>query len=284
MRHLFVTHEGKKELILEVPPIPLSEIDAGNFALRMTCLVEENIVDPKLRAWIMPNFTTTKDTDRAVAAIVKMGTLQRYFEYVMSRGCGFPSVTLLGKKRDWEDMLRRVRELHRYGEEAKEWSLLLIPLIENMIKSFDSPDSEEVKNFWLRACYKAGIDGSGADIETISGWITAFCFWDEKGKRIQRFDDLSRELQTSYSERKRLVLDGVEFPVIRPKDIPTGVVSVPVKIEDHLLGVERLTTMTAGLVGMTATKKSGNDEADFDCFQPRSGWWMLEESVKPLKT
>jgi hypothetical protein len=56
-----------------------------------------------------------------------------------------------------------------------------------------------------------------------------------------------------------LVLGGVEFPVIRLKDISTGVVSVPVKVEDHLLGVEGLITVTAGLVGMNATKKSGND-------------------------
>ena len=79
------------------------------------------------------------------------------------------------------------------------------------------------------------------------------------------------------------MLGGVEFPVIRLKDISTGVVSVPVKVEDHLLGVEGLITVTAGLVGMNATKKSGNDEADSDYFQSRSGWWMLEEFVKPLK-
>jgi len=90
-------------------------------------------------------------------------------------------------------------------------------------------------------------------------------------------------LKTAYSKRKTLVLGGVEFPVIRLKDISTGVVSVPVKVEDHLLGVEGLITVTAGLVGMNATKKSGNDEADSDYFQSRSGWWMLEEFVKPLK-
>ena len=55
------------------------------------------------------------------------------------------------------------------------------------------------------------------------------------------------------------MLGGVEFPVIRLKDISTGVVSVPVKVEDHLLGVEGLITVTAGLVRMNATKKSGND-------------------------
>jgi hypothetical protein len=34
------------------------------------------------------------------------------------------------------------------------------------------------------------IDGSRADIETISGWISGFCFWDEKGKWIETLDML----------------------------------------------------------------------------------------------
>jgi len=42
----------------------------------------------------MPNFSTTTDNDKSVAAITIMGTLQVYFDYYATLGCGFPSVTL----------------------------------------------------------------------------------------------------------------------------------------------------------------------------------------------
>jgi hypothetical protein len=285
MRHLFVEHEGKKELCVVVNPGPFSEDKISNFVLKMTCLIEEEVKDKRFRQWIMPSFTTTTSTDRAVASIVMMGTMQKFFEYQMMMGCGFPSVTLLGNIKDWEDILIRIQELGKYGEEAREWSTLLTPVVKMMIRSFEKPNDEEAKDFWLKAAYRKGQDGSGADIETISGWITAFCFWDEKGKRVQSVDleIKGRKLTTGFEERGSLVLGGVQFPMIRPRDIPVGLVSVPVKVLDPVKGVEQLTTMTAGLVGMTATKKEGGEEVGFDCFQPRSGWWMVEESSKPLE-
>jgi Domain of unknown function (DUF4419) len=250
--------------------------------LKMTCLMEEQIVDKKFREWIMPAFTTTKDEDRAVASIVMMGTMQKYFEYVMMIGCGFPSITLLGEKADWENILRRVGKLGKYGKEAKEWSGLLTPVIKGMIRTFKKPNDERVKDFWLKVVHQIGADGSGGDMETISGWITAFCFWDEKGKRVEGLEIEGQKFETKFEDRKRLVLDGVKFPLIRPKDIPVGLVSVPVKVIDLVLKVEQMTTMTAGLVGMTATKKKEKDQGGFNTFQPRSGWWMFEESSKPL--
>jgi len=281
MRHLFVEHEGKKELSIDVGYVPLSEETLSKFVLKMTCLIEEEVVDKRLRKWVMPDFATTVDTDRAVASVVFMGTMQRFFEFVMTRGCGFPSVTLLGEKRDWKEVLKRVGELGRYGKETKEWGAVLKPVIRNMVRSFKKPESAETKEFWLKACHQKGQEGSGDDMETLSGWLTAFCFWDEKGKRIRDADIEEHNLKTPYSER-RLVLDGVALPLIRPRDIPVGLVSVPVKIIDFVLGTEQMTTMTAGLVGMTATRKSEEGEEKDDCFQPRAGWWMIEESSKPL--
>lgn len=76
LRSLFVSHESKKELnIGEVGNI--HSVDFGELAIRMTSLIEENVNDPELRAWIMPDFSTT-ESDRVVAAIPMMGSLQEY--------------------------------------------------------------------------------------------------------------------------------------------------------------------------------------------------------------
>jgi hypothetical protein len=76
------------------------------------------------------------------------------------------------------------------------------------------------------------------------------------------------------------VLGGVEFPLILPREIPVGVVSVSVIVQDYATKMEHASTMTAGSVGMTVTQNGSGIEGT--SFQPRSGWWMLEESVKPL--
>jgi hypothetical protein len=47
-------------------------------------LIAKNVVDPELRTWIMPDFSTTEESDSVVAAILMMGALQQYFEYRFS--------------------------------------------------------------------------------------------------------------------------------------------------------------------------------------------------------
>lgn len=62
----------------------------------------------------------------------------------------------------------------------------------------------------------------------------------------------------------------MEFPVIPFCNIPAGVLPVPVKIlaeNDEVYA----TSMIAGLVGITASE-------DQSTFQPRTGWWMVEET------
>jgi len=281
LRTQFVAHQGKKELVIDIGPQPIFNVGMGRFAQAMTQFIQENVVDPHLRELIMPNFSTTTDDDNSVAAIVMMGTLQSYFDYSVQSGCGFPSVTLQGEKSDWEEILLKVQRLAKYGPQMTEWTRLLIPVVEYMIASFTQPTSPDIKNFWLRACHAAGIGGSGG-VRTLSGWITAFCFFTKTGKRTSEYTDeyLSRfSGRVSIAERKRLVLGDIVYPVIDHFSIPKGIVTVPVTIQDPATGLEHETTMVAGSVGMmpSAVESGG----DLNRVQPRSGWWMLEDSVKP---
>ncbi|KAK7018239.1 hypothetical protein R3P38DRAFT_2981906 [Favolaschia claudopus] len=84
----------------------------------MVGIVEKNIVDPELRAWAMPAFSTTTCTDTTIASVLFMSALQHHsgpvFEEV-GGSCGIPRVTLDGEKADWEDILGRVEKLKEYG-------------------------------------------------------------------------------------------------------------------------------------------------------------------------
>lgn len=55
--------------------------DFGICAEEMGRLLEKNVVDPELRQWIIPDFSTTRRDDRVVASVLMMGTLQKYFSY-----------------------------------------------------------------------------------------------------------------------------------------------------------------------------------------------------------
>jgi hypothetical protein len=161
-------------------------------------MIEENIIDPSLREWFMPAFTTTTKSDQATASIIMMSTMQKYFSFGCRLHCGLPSVTLQGQKQDWEKMLSRLERLKSFGDEPKMWYELLKPVFMKFVETFDAPESAAIKDFWQKIVHRSG-GGSGPTylsggllvhqiiiiigmLMLLLGWITAFCFWDGQGK------------------------------------------------------------------------------------------------------
>jgi len=122
--------------------------------------IEENIVDPTLRQWFMPAFTTTTKSDQATASIIMMSAMQKYFHYTCGVLCGLPSVTLLGQKRDWEEILARAERLKTFGEEPAMLYGLLKPVLTKFVETFDDPNSDDIRDFWQRIAHYSG-GGSG---------------------------------------------------------------------------------------------------------------------------
>lgn len=94
LRDMFVDHQGQKHLeILDLKDIQgdaLWGIDWGKFSFKMSKMIANNIKDPSLREWILPQFTTTTKVDQAVASILMMATLQKFFTYGFGK-CGSTS-------------------------------------------------------------------------------------------------------------------------------------------------------------------------------------------------
>lgn len=147
LRGKFVAHEGKKELKVEFALGNRYTIDYGIFAKRMTLEIEKNIVDPELREWALPAFTTTTDNDLVVASVLLMGVVQKYFDYKGCILCGLPSVTLLGEKADSEIILKRLDKLETFGAEPTQFCALLKPVVSRFVKSFNDPTSKEIIDF-----------------------------------------------------------------------------------------------------------------------------------------
>ena len=261
LRGSFVEHQGQKELeIWEIGTI--DSVDFGVVADKMGLEIEKNVVDPELRAWVMPSFSTTTPQDCIVASIVFMGAMQKYFTYKCSMLCGLPSVTLQGERADWQKLLDRLEKLPSLGKEAERWHSLLVPVFQRFLRTFDAPESNEVKSFWQKIAHY--IEG-GSGPSYYSGWITAFCFWDDDGKCV-------------YHKGWNMVsLGDAEYHHIESDEIPCGFASVPLTVDDD--GRIYNTRMVAGSVAKRLTS-SGKESADgtigLDTLEPVSGWWMFE--------
>ena len=245
LRHLFVAHHDKKELEVKFGFGDRFSVDYGLFARKMSDLIDKNVVDPELRSWALPAFSTTTEHDKIVASVLLMGMTQKYFTFKCTILCGLPSVTLLGEKADWSRLYDRLAKLEEYGKEPSDFARMLRPVISRFVRSFEKPTSAETTQFWQQiANHISG--GSGPSYYT--GWITAFCFWDAEGRRLHQRQRRGDELE----------LDGVKYYMVDSDEVPPGYSTVPVTIDDN--GDVFAATMIAGSVGITCTA-SGEKEA-----------------------
>ncbi|CAK7235635.1 hypothetical protein SBRCBS47491_009361 [Sporothrix bragantina] len=221
-------------------------------------LIDENIADPALRLWILPSFSATTLDDEVVAAVIMMSTLQKYFGYVMDcKCCGIPSVTLLGPQSDWEE----------YGDEPTRFCEMLRPVFRGFVASFTgAPGDAAVVDFWSRMVSRA----RDSSLNALTGWLAAFCFWHEDGKRLY----------------------GDYYASVNYDSVPAGHVSVPVTYispEDFVTKAK----LFAGFVGLKATTApaeggplsagelaSAVAEDVLHTLRTLTGWWMYETNVR----
>ncbi|KAI9927222.1 hypothetical protein MW887_003608 [Aspergillus wentii] len=266
LRSRFVAHDGQMELVT-IDNATMETADFGDIAMRMGRLIEENVIDADLRSWMMPDFSTTTECDRIVASILMMGSVQQYFKYKAVLRCGIPSVELLGDREDWKMLLKKLDKLETLGKEPAQFAKLLDPIVRMFIATFDNPTSDKVRHFWNKCAHRIP-GGSGPSF--LSGWVTAFCFWNEDGKCLYP--------HTFGWDEAGCLLDGVKYHKVNIDEIPVGYSSVPVKVDEF--GVIHEAMMVAGMVGIRASssgeviQKSG--KAALDSIQPVCGWWMCE--------
>lgn len=261
LRHYFVTHQGQKQLVV-----------SGNGSLRcanyprltelMTDEIKKNLTDGSVREWMIPSFTTTTFDDKITASVIMMSAMQKYFSYKMCLCCGIPEIELLGQLSDWLNLRERVQKLETYETSQghmKDWVKLLLPIIDEFICSYQGKVN---LGFWDTICdYRGG--GSGPSY--LSGWITAFCVFSETGNwqgsqtRVQNWNE---------------TIDNKGYPIIDTNDIPAGIVSVPVTVDDN--GTEYKTRMFAGQIACDVLNKN--------TLQPRSDWMIaLVDETKVQK-
>lgn len=140
----------------------------------------------------------------------------------------YPTVTLLGEKSDYEDIERRIEKLTEYGDEPARFATLLRPIFKYVVATFGCTTTKVdpvVRDFWSRIIHHNS--GSGSD--SISGWMVAFCFWDEDGKCLMPQQQGVRR----YADQPDLTpnaRDAVPFHMVEMNQIPAGYASAPVNL------------------------------------------------------
>merc|ERR1712154_348920 len=150
VRNFFVSHEGKKQLTVNVGP-SIYGVDYDRFFQAMVSQITHNINKPEYTSLMKADFSQSTSVDRIVNNIMLMYSFKEFFEYRMMLGCGIPGVVMLGS----EDVLQ-----------LKDWFKSSQAVLKNLLETYrGNPD----KDWWSRIVVEEPF-GSGAQTQ-LSGWF-----------------------------------------------------------------------------------------------------------------
>ncbi|KAI9151353.1 hypothetical protein HJFPF1_08555 [Paramyrothecium foliicola] len=265
IRHLFVDHEGKEEI--EVWEFTWRDVVAA-FAGEIQARVKTDW----LLEWIMPDFTTTTESDELTATVLMMGLMQHYFEFSGGIVCGLPAVTLLGEREDWVQLLDKLDHLDDFGPEPASYAQNLRPILERFVNTWDNPNSQTTRDFWkqiVRADRHFSC-GAGPIEYDVSGWITGFMHWTPTGDLRINPAWFPQDFTPSPGS---ITLDGITYFSQELTSLSVGYAKAPLKMLDYPeVGTDTMSYLLAGNVAVKrqAPKKKGG----FVKAQPLSAWFL----------
>lgn len=258
-RKEFVSHDGQEELVVR-QAATLHTADYASLAKNMTEVMQQHMTDDGAKKWILPNFTTTTENDIVVGSFIMMSAMQSYFKYIFVLECGIPEITLQGTIEDWKNILVRTQRFQKYEDPIlNEWCTMLTIILGEFINAMDNKINLD---FWSKICHHIS-GGSGPSY--LSGWITAFNVFNEKGKW--------RGNQKSIERFGKTIANDI-FPIIDTDEIIPGMVSVPIIIDDN--GIKYKSKAFGGHLAMNVSTNGMQ-------LSPRLDWIIALVDEKKIK-
>lgn len=267
LRHKFVAHEGKKELLVIRPRFPETGEEWESGIDEFTSLIRGNVF-PQILPLIDSRFSTTTKVDQTVMNIAVMDMNKCYFEYSMVCGCGIPWIELLGTAQDWQVLREKVESLRFLGLDA--WLDALTEVLGHFERAVKGDIGDG--SFWRSVVFLMG--GSGMIGDPITGWLQAF-FPYLQGQRNEFYLNHSvnswkkDQLCSRNPSRSQGYENGRRADAVSLKNIPSGISQAPVFIQD-LLNKKKYDMIFAG--GLTGVVR-GSDGA----LEVTTGYAILEK-------
>lgn len=290
MRHLFVSHDGKKQLQVKSSRWPSFEHVESDpefvpqFVGAICDMIEKNVKTPELVAWCQTRFSTSTPTDQLVKRIGLMAALKSYFEYGFKFSCGFPRIVLEGTKADWQAMIAALDYLKsdtfKAFEELKHWANVLEYTLSHFVDAYDGAVNER---FWqspiLERSGYSDYDGSH-----IHGWILAFAPFSKGGKSF--LDVPVDQIKETY-----------KFTTLRvhPDDISTCANTVPITFIGSDAKETRLTLYAGVFMHMDKDAQAKRDkkakwghkqlvahvESTRERYSAHNAWLLVKDELQP---
>ena len=247
VRDFFVNHEGKKTIEVVLPG-RLDQIDYSWLFDQFSEGIRMNIKTPGYVDLMEADFTTTTSDQLIASQIMIMSSVQKYFDFCMMTLCGIPGVEMKGTLADWKQLVVKTENLnsllHPMIDELglKDWFIKTLHILKKLVDTFDgNPDKE----WWGHILSWNETYGSGSR-SWWSGWMIDF-------------------LMAGKAEK--------------PQDFQSGVVSVPLKIKDHVFGppVSDTGELVAGTFGYTVEE---GERAPV--VEAKQGWLLLLPKGSPV--
>jgi len=245
VRSFFVSHEGKKRLVVDAGPT-IYNTDYYRFFREMSGQIRDNINKPEYTEAIQSDFSSSSPVQKIVNNIMLMYSFQKYFDYVSNLYCGIPGVIMMGTENDWKNMiskLERVKTILQPLEEQlklAKWFKGSKRVLQKLLDTFrGNPDQD----WWLRLMTEEHRGGSGGGTY-INGWYVR--------------DFLGKTGDVRYQALK------------------SGLNAVPLIITDG--ESEEEAALVAGVTGYKVEEQRAFDPAtnsSFPVVQSVQGWGML---------
>ena len=242
IRKFFVSHEGKKEIRIIVQTF--TDLDYSWLFTQFAEQIAANIRHPEYVTLIEADFTTTSPQQLITSQIMVMASVKKYFDYVAATRCGIPGVEMSGSVEDWEKLVTKFEGLRKLLDPIVEdlelpvWFSKTKMILDKLLETYNGvPDKE-----WWSHILSHNIGNGSGQRYWWTGWMAEFLRPDTD----------------------------------RPADFPSGVVSVPVMLED--LPDKDTGILVAGTAGFTIEESAYNRPS----VKAEHGWGLLLPEDSPM--
>lgn len=237
LRDKFVDFDSQKELVITTKKLPEGD-DWSEFIGGFSTLVGEN-TKGNIAKLLECNFSTTTSAERVASQATILNSMKSYFRYTILRVvCGIPEIELHGTVEDWQEIIRRTKELSKYDLEW--WTAEIIPLLEEIERSA----SGNVNKLFWRDMFKYHTKKVYGNPKYVDGWIVKFYPYLSRGNRS--------------------ALDEVSLGTL-----PDEVVRVPIKFIDDVRNITLELELCAGFFGLEQNPETY-------MLTPKIGWYLYK--------